>query len=47
MKGNKKSRNYGNAARQVLFPLGNDSANIILLLYFYYYYKQYLQKNHS
>jgi len=24
MKGNKKSRNYGNAARQGLFPLGND-----------------------
>ncbi|RLD83328.1 MAG: hypothetical protein DRJ10_03695 [Bacteroidetes bacterium] len=25
----KKSRNYGNAANQFLFPLGNDNANVI------------------
>ena len=27
-KRNKKSRNYGNAANQILFPLGNDYASI-------------------
>jgi len=25
----KKSRNYGNAANQLLFPLGNDTANVM------------------
>jgi hypothetical protein len=29
--GNKKSRNYGNAANQVLFPMGNDSANVMVI----------------
>lgn len=24
----KKSRNYGNAANQILFPLGNDVTNV-------------------
>lgn len=26
--GHKKCRNYGNAANQVLFPLGNDNAKV-------------------
>lgn len=29
--GNKNAANYGIAANQVLFPLGNDTANIIII----------------
>ena len=30
----KKSRNYGNAANQFLFPLGNDATNVMFNIEF-------------